>query len=313
MNYKFRILWFEDDSSWYSAERKILLHGLEEHKLLLEDKRETCSDIDLNIFSDNAYDLILMDYKLAAGSTGNQAIELIRGNSILTDVLLYSSQYQDMVDACVKLSPPMDGVYYADRKRDLFETKLYRIIEKIIMRSEDIINLRGFVMDNVSDFEVRMQGILEEVWDVFEDQRESLMQKTIDLISGKEKRLGGVLESFRERRTEFLDINKDHYPLTANDRSLLIQVIIDVMVQNQKLIIPECFSELQNFSEKYNKELVVYRNKLGHCKEGETVIHVNGKEVQIDQDLHRYLREKIVKYDSVIQYLEEQIHSYAEL
>ena len=51
----------------------------------------------------------------------------------------------------------------------------------------------------------------------------------------------------------------------------------------------------------------VYRNKLGHIKLGEKTIQINGKNVEINQNLHRLLRRNIFELDSKIRSVEEHI------
>ena len=51
----------------------------------------------------------------------------------------------------------------------------------------------------------------------------------------------------------------------------------------------------------------MYRNRLGHITFGEKTIHIKGKEVEINQDLHRLLRKNIADVDSTINQLETYI------
>ena len=48
----------------------------------------------------------------------------------------------------------------SEREYILHWPELENLIERIVKRSEDIVNLRGFVLDNTSDFEVRIKEIL---------------------------------------------------------------------------------------------------------------------------------------------------------
>ena len=95
----FRILWFEDDSSWYSMESRKVKHYLKKSYCLeLGTVRNIGADFDFErLKQDNKYDLILMDYVLAAGNNGKKMVDLIRSNAVLTDVLLYSSEYDKMI------------------------------------------------------------------------------------------------------------------------------------------------------------------------------------------------------------------------
>ena len=51
----------------------------------------------------------------------------------------------------------------------------------------------------------------------------------------------------------------------------------------------------------------VYRNKLGHIKLGEKMIKINGKDVEVNEELHRLLRKNIAEVENTISGIEEYI------
>ena len=75
---------------------------------------------------------------------------LIIGDQVFTDILFYSSEQQNMLSAIKKQLPAIDGVYITKREYSTFTAKAQGIIQKIVKRSEDVVNLRGFVLDNTS-------------------------------------------------------------------------------------------------------------------------------------------------------------------
>ena len=160
MNTFFKILWFEDEVTWFNMEKLRINSILQEHYLVPEIVRKNGDDFDISEITGNEYDLIMMDYKLAAEATGDIIVSAIRQNDILTDILFYSSEEQDMLAAVTKGMPPIDGVYLTKRDYTIFTEKAEKLITKIVKRSEDIVNLRGFVLDNTSDFELRIKEIL---------------------------------------------------------------------------------------------------------------------------------------------------------
>lgn len=311
MTQEFKILWFEDETTWYTMQSKKLSNHLKNtYNLKSVPNRETGANFNINILkTENTYDLILMDYKLAAGNTGEKIIELIRNNSILTDILLYSSQYQDMIGVLLSKSPLIDGVYFADRKNTLFEEKLYGIVHKIVRRSEDIVNLRGFFLDNTSDFEVRIKELLKLSWDKLPDSRlelEENMNRILDNILSFDSQ---VVASIREENSVFNAANNHKYALSIRYRLEILSKIIEILLQQGKLTLPEEYSDIGKFSQKYGDEISVYRNALGHKKFSETSIEIKGKIVQIDEKLHQQLRGYINKYELLISYLEKCMES----
>ena len=169
MNYQFNILWFEDDPGWYRGAVRKAKGFTEIHSLECNSERVRGSDFDLSKFQDKKYDLILMDYDLKSTETGEEVIKKIRNIDVYTDILFYSSEYDTMIKSVDSMKPPIDGVYYANRKMEEFNNKLKKIIDKVVCRSEDLINLRGFVLDNTSDFELRIKEIIKICWDKFTD------------------------------------------------------------------------------------------------------------------------------------------------
>lgn len=160
MNTTFKILWFEDEPAWFNMEKLRIEEILRTHYLIPVIERRDGDDFDLEELTGNDYDLIFMDYKLAEGKTGDTIVAAIRNSYILTDILFYSSEEQNMLSAIRKQMPPIDGVYLTKRDYRIFTEKAERIIQKIVKRSEDVVNLRGFVLDNTSAFEVRIREIL---------------------------------------------------------------------------------------------------------------------------------------------------------
>ena len=92
MNTFFKILWFEDEVTWFNMERLRINSILQEHYLIPEIVRKDGDDFDISELTGNDYDLIIMDYKLAEGTTGDTVVTAIRENNILTDILFYSSE-----------------------------------------------------------------------------------------------------------------------------------------------------------------------------------------------------------------------------
>ena len=104
MNTFFKILWFEDEVTWFNMERLRINSILQEHYLIPEIVRKDGDDFDISELTGNDYDLIIMDYKLAE-TTGNEIILQIRSSDIFTDILFYSSHYDEMLNSVLNISP----------------------------------------------------------------------------------------------------------------------------------------------------------------------------------------------------------------
>lgn len=305
MNTKFKILWFEDEARWFHMEQIQINEILKNHYLIPEISRKDGEDFDITELTGNDYDLILMDYKLAAGKKGNTIASAIREHNILTDILFYSSEEQDMLSALSEEIPPIDGVYLTKRDYTIFTEKAEKLIGKIIKRSEDIVNLRGFVLDNTSDFELRIKEILNICWKKFNDEQKNLLtEKTVALLNNKKSRITKQQEIANKNGNVFSYANNDEHLLSVADRLDIIQAALSILFSNYNLPNSLCPSEFKDY---YINKVNVYRNKLGHIKLGEKLIQIKGQDIEINQELHRLLRKNIAEVNEKINNLEKHL------
>ena len=302
MNTTFKILWFEDEPAWFNMEKLRIEEILRTHYLIPVIERRDGDDFDLEELTGNDYDLIFMDYKLAEGKTGDTIVAAIRNSYILTDILFYSSEEQNMLSAIRKQMPPIDGVYLTKRDYRIFTEKAERIIQKIVKRSEDVVNLRGFVLDNTSAFEVRIREILNICWQKFKPEHKVVLSEAIEKqLENKSARVETQIKAAKGAECTFTYANNNPYTLSVADRLDILQAVLPILNETYQMPIT---TVPHDFKQYYLDKVNVYRNKLGHITLGENNIRVNGQDVEINQDLHRLLRRNISEVDSTIQQLE---------
>ena len=302
MNYIFNILWFEDTLGWYRLQMPKVERIVAEHCLECKISHKRNSAIDLQELNSTKYDLILMDYDLASKQTGANVISAIREQNILTDILFYSSQYDAMIAAVSAVSPPLDGIYYSGRKNEEFEQKLSRVISKIVQRSEELINLRGFVLDNTCDFELRIREVLTICWNKFAPaEKEQLCKKMQELLEGKCRHIKSQVEKVKEQPCIFSYANQDKYLLSISDRLEILNAMLPILISQYSM---PASKVLEDFKTYYIDKINMYRNRLGHVKFGEKVLSVKGENVPIDQALHRLLRKNISEIEKILTSIE---------
>ena len=308
MNTTFKILWFEDEPVWFNMEKLRIEGILKTHYLIPVIERRDGDDFDLEELTGNDYDLIFMDYKLAEGKTGDTIVAAIRNSDILTDILFYSSEEQNMLSAIREQMPPIDGVYLTKRDHTIFTEKAQRIIQKIVKRSEDVVNLRGFVLDNNSAFEVRIREILNICWQKFtQEQKNTLTQTLTKLLEGKKAWVSSQIDTAQQAECTFTYANNGEYILSIADRLDILQTVLPILVEEYSMpntIVPEKFKQY------YIEQVNMYRNRLSHITLGEKTIRIKGRDVEINQDLHRLLRRNISEVDSKIQKLETYLTNH---
>lgn len=303
MNTFFKILWFEDEVTWFNMERLRINSILQEHYLIPEIVRKDGDDFDISELTGNDYDLIIMDYKLAEGTTGDTVVTAIRENNILTDILFYSSEEHNMLTAISKGMPSIDGVYLTKRDYNLFTQKAENLINKIVKRSEDLVNLRGFVMDGSSDFEVRIQEILNIVWNKFTEEEKGILEEAVQrTIKRNEDRDQKTKKKVLEVNPTFpAAVNNIHF-FSHSDRLYLLEKAIKILLDNYSLSEEE---EFPSFKAYYEKEISNYRNALGHRKSTDNIIEITkGNFVPVDEALHQKMRKNLSRYNLLIEQLE---------
>ena len=102
MRIEYRLLWVEDDTSWYKTTKELFEDTLDDlgFKMTVERCKsfdEVKAEAELNGLK--SYDLLLIDYNLKGSPNGDEVINFVRGdtsNPILTDVLFYSSAVESV-------------------------------------------------------------------------------------------------------------------------------------------------------------------------------------------------------------------------
>ena len=308
MNTTFKILWFEDEPTWYNMEKLRVEGILKTHYLIPSIIRKSGDDFNIDELTGNDYDLILMDFKLADAVTGDSIVAALRESSILTDILFYSSEEEAMLTAIRAKMPPIDGVYLTKRDYTIFTEKVEKIIGKIVKRSEDVVNLRGFVLDNTSDFELRIKEILNICWQKFDGaQKSSLTEVLLGLLDRKKAWVTKQGETAKSAPVVFEYANNDEHLLSISDRLDIFQAILPILSTTYHLPSTACPSDFKQY---YIDKVNMYRNRLGHITFGEKTIRIKRKDVEINQELHRLLRKNIAEVDSRICNIEEYVTTY---
>lgn len=304
MNTMFKILWFEDEPAWYNMEKMRIEDILKTYYLIPEIIRKDGDDFNVDELMGNDYDLILMDFKLADGVTGDTIVAALRENNILTDILFYSSEEENMLAAIGKNMPPIDGVYLTKRNYQIFTEKVGRIIRKIVKRSEDIVNLRGFVMDGSCDFEIRIHEILNIAWAKFtKEERMLLDEATQRNIERNDKRDSKTKGKVIGQVPLFpAAINQPHF-FSHTDRLYLLTKVIGILQKDYGFRGDEV---LDNFKSHYELDISCYRNALGHKKAADNYIEITKEHiVPVDEALHQQMRINLHQYNSLIKELED--------
>lgn len=296
MNIEYKILWVEDDKSWYNTTLELFEGILSDLGFNLQSKKcENIEEVKSEISANNLreYDMLLVDYTLKNSESGDKIIEFIRNikeEPILTDVLFYSSAVEHVRDSMHQLG--LEGVYTADRKD--IETKFELVLMTTIKKVQDLNNMRGLIMAETSDIDNTMLAIIQAVIDQNSfDIRDKLISLIFDNVKNK-------VYSKKEQFDKFLknaNINKvikDNVMFDSSQKIIAIQFIIDSI--DHEITQPH---KGDVFSKSYT-DLKQKRDLLAHVievfEDGKTKLKSGSRELEFTDDFCIDIRIRVKKH-----------------
>ena len=163
MDLNYKILWFEDTDESFDTLSRRTERYVNSKNLRCQIRRVWgSSDFDLAAYDLNTYEILVVDLRLSEHSCGYDIIRAIREGNYVNDVLFYSAEGVQVLSAIMK-EYGLEGVFITDRNHKIFVPKIKQLIDKSIRRSENVINIRGIVMDETSEFDTQMCEIVNAV------------------------------------------------------------------------------------------------------------------------------------------------------
>jgi hypothetical protein len=309
MRIEYRILWVEDQKSWYETTYELFRDYLEDLGFILTSKR--CENIDevkteIAINQLKEYDLLLVDFTLKNSDSGDKIIEFIRNINdapILTDVLFYSSAIENVRDSMKNLG--LEGIYTADRKD--IENKFELVVNTTIKKVQEVNTMRGLILATESDLAEKMFDIIENII-----KNNKIIGALIHDYAFKvcEESVGSKQNDFNNYKKDndvFALIN-DTLIFDSNKKSRVIQKIIKEFNKNNN----DELAHLSNFSKEYTDEILHPRNTFGHVipkiiNNERVLIPKRGKEIIFTDQVCIDIRKKLVKYSEKIDIVQSKI------
>ena len=308
MRLTYRLLWLENNALWAESLEDELTEIIENdycfnlQKMIVPKHDDT---IDYNL-----YDLILMDLNLENDLSGDKLIQKIRDNKIYTDIVFYSA---DGIPAIKKKAKELDleGVYFSSRTKHLFLSKVKSIIETTIRKVQDLNNLRGLVMAEVSELDARMSSLIE-IYFVTKgtDDRIKAFKKHLvdDVEKSTRKKLNQSENCDKQCKHKWNDYTIEQivndFEFDASRKARAIKLIIDSEKVPYK-------SKNANFFEDYRIDMLDMRNQLAHCvsciKDNKEILITKNGEVEFDDKRFKDIRKRIKIYNDFFDNLEEMI------
>ena len=312
MDINYRILWFEDTVESFDALGRRTKRYVESQNLRCTiDRLQGVSEFDSKKPDINSYEILVVDLKLSEESKGYSIIETIRQSNFVNDILFYSSDGVAVLESILK-EHRLEGVFITDRKNDDFMFKIQQLIDKSIRRSENVINIRGIVLDETSEFDTLMCDIINTVCCFITEEEIASLKKYMskalkDFVTEANKLLDSYGDDGQWDISNLLaerDFNSMMKAKTLNYvlKSINNPRIIQACNQN-KTILPAAYNgDKICFVKAYNHDIIVFRNKLAHVKNINTtnpalIGEVDGKKYYCDKEFCAMMRDSLIKYE----------------
>lgn len=294
MNLKYKILWIENEKDWVESIEDQLQEYLEDYGFIYERKLITKEENDINY---NDFDLILMDLNLAEQPNGAELISRIRDLGVFTNVVFYSASGLDILRAKGK-EKELEGVFYSGRTPDAeFVRRVKAVIDSTIKKVQDLNNLRGLVMAEVSELDAMMDIIIPPYFNT--EERMVLFHKHI--TTNRETTLQKALSCDNKCQLVWRgkSIQEIISKLDSSQKARTLKIIIE---QSR----PDLYQE-GNFFDDYNNDIIIPRNDLAHCKseirDGKEILLTRKGDKCFDDNFFKRIRQDILKYSNIFKEL----------
>lgn len=272
MSLFYNILWLEDTETWYNAQIKSLKREFDKRRLILKSDLETKASDFINKIQKEAsgerfnhYDLILVDYNLSdARYKGDDLIKEIRKIPLTVDILFYSSNDETAMRESLKTAVHNDedffeGTYLTSRSQ--YKSKLLKLVDKSIKRSNSIVELRGTLMDLTAEFDFIMKESVIALFDKLSDPDKKIVMDEIinakNIAQEKSKNNFNAIDKAISKYNIEKIFSSIYYTMDQTDKYKILELIIDKtgykFFKNKEL-------------SKYKDEVIEHRNNLAHKK-----------------------------------------------
>jgi len=261
MNTSFNILWFEDSDEWFNPVKDSIEQYIKSLNFKPIITRLYSIDTEqIKAAAKRNWDLIFVDLNLADNDKeGTKCIKLLREEHVLADILFYSTAGLEDLQAEMR-THTMEGVYYSIRRDPLFYDKAQAIVDKIVKRSEDVLNIRGMLMDNVSEFDDKIKKLIQKYLnsDIEKNKIDSLNAYAYTLVKNHLADTMSKAETLSTSDIFLLSELENTFFLDSNKLSRIIHKIFKDEYPHV-----EC---MQKFHENYSETILSTRNNLAHAK-----------------------------------------------
>ncbi len=197
MNQNFTIVWIEDNEKVITSQATAIGKFLDNEGFQLNLLTDTEGEKFKKYLDTELIDIIVTDYNISEEIKGTDVIEFVRSKKLLTDILFYSVHDEMFKEGTIYDKLGHYGLVEICEGKDVVEP-LKGLIKKNIIRCQDIVFLRGFVISRAVELELEINEFLAQYFKIPEKQLEefhnTILESSYVPMAGKQKWLSQILE-----------------------------------------------------------------------------------------------------------------------
>ena len=281
MKLEYKVLWFEDQFEEVQGDYERLEDLVKEFGFIPDFTHKASitqteiEELSKKLSSYNPYDLIIFDYDLGGKSVDGLSIASHLRSKVFTDMIFYSGKVPKELRQLL-FESEVDGVFIVHR--DNFYDDIEPILEDHIKKMSDMNNMRGVVMSETSQMDLRLREIcINKSKELTEDE----LKRSLEVLK---KRMRCQLIDKRDKikkLTSLEDAISNHYMTTFDQVRIALK---DMTGELGKSLLKD-----QSLVHKVQVE----RNKLAHqraemTEEGVMLLH--GPKSSIEYNFNEFQR-----------------------
>lgn len=127
-----------------------------------------------------------MDYNLRSSEKGDELIKKIRSSELYTEIIFYSedADFEEKIK-----SELIEGIYFVRGRGNLIE-KVEKVIDVTLKKNHDVNNMRGLVIAETIDLELKMDEIILSYFGSDDEKRqvfEKILEPKFGALTTKKK------------------------------------------------------------------------------------------------------------------------------
>ena len=235
----------------------------------------------------NEYDIIITDYSLNEGTTGQQVIDFVRENQHdFTEIFFYSAN-KDLNNIELFSRNRISFFQLSEGNYKELQNEIKIVLDQTIKKFQHIVVMRGMIMNETSSLDIQMLEIISNSLNSDKIDFESLAVKIYDRLNSLFNEKNKFVDECRASK-KFKRLTKDPVVFSADYKIQTLQQILFSLEQ-------------EDYSTDYKNEIISLRNKFAHAvlikdDKGRQYFQHGSTGITFDDNLCKTIRKNINKY-----------------